>query len=140
VVLITTYAGIDADNDGFVDGELDFGTDPTLADTDGDGFDDGVEVTYGSDPTTDTDTPANGDINEDGLVNVADVLLITRFVLGLDTPTADEMIRADVAPFNGTYPIPNDSLNGGDLVRIQRMAVGDSLPGGINSALQHRSL
>jgi hypothetical protein len=90
----------------------------------GDGFDDGVEATYGSDPTTNTDTPANGDINEDGNVNAADVLLMERFILGLDTPTTDEMVRADIAPFNGTYPVPNGSLNGGDLVRIQRMAVG----------------
>jgi hypothetical protein len=52
------------------------------------------------------------------------MLLMERFILGLDTPTTDEMSRADIAPFNGSYPVPNDSLDGGDLVRIQRMAVG----------------
>ena len=71
-----------------------------------------------------TDTPANGDINEDGTVDAGDVLLVTRFVMGLDTPTVDEMIRADVAPFYGSYPVPNGSIDAGDLVRIQRMALG----------------
>jgi len=73
---------------------------------------------------TNTDTPANGDINDDGTVNAADVLRATRFVMGTETPTADELIRADVAPFNGTHPVPDGNLNAGDLVRIQRMALG----------------
>jgi hypothetical protein len=52
------------------------------------------------------------------------MLLMERFILGLDTPTTDEMIRADIAPFNWSYPVPDGSINAGDLVRIQRMAVG----------------
>ena len=94
------------------------------ADTDGDGFVDGLEVLYGSDPTANTATPANGDINEDGSVNIADVLLVIRFALGLDTPTTDEMVRADVAPFNGTYPDTDGDINAGDVARIQQMALG----------------
>ncbi len=34
------------------------GTNPALADTDGDGFDDGVEVAAGSDPNDPLSTPA----------------------------------------------------------------------------------
>jgi len=42
----------DTDGDGLLDGaEVNtYGTDPSLADTDGDGFSDGAEVAYGSDP------------------------------------------------------------------------------------------
>jgi hypothetical protein len=131
-VSIATYAGIDKNGDGFVDGEdlnangvVDVGeTDPNNPDTDGDGFIDGDEVYYASDPLSQTDTPANGDINDDGVVNVADVLLATRIVMGQYTPNVDEAVRADVAPFNGSYPVPDGLINAGDLVRIQRMAVG----------------
>ena len=42
--------GVETNTGTFVDGD-DTGTDPTLADTDGDGFDDGVEVVSGTDPT-----------------------------------------------------------------------------------------
>jgi hypothetical protein len=113
--------GEDLNANGIVDaGE----TDPTNPDTDGDGFDDGAEVYYGSDPLDQSDTPANGDINQDGVVNAADVLLATRIITGQYTPTTDEAVRADVAPFNGTYPTPDGQVNAGDLVRIQRMAVG----------------
>jgi hypothetical protein len=38
-------------------GPNDTGTDPTLADTDGDGFDDGEEVAAGSDPLNPNSTP-----------------------------------------------------------------------------------
>jgi streptogramin lyase len=132
VVSTATYAGIDKNGDGFVDGEdlnangvVDSGeTDPTNPDTDGDGFIDGDEVYYASDPLSQTDTPANGDINEDGVVNAADVLLATRIVMGQYTPTTDEAVRADVAPWNGSYPVPDGLINAGDLLRIQRMAVG----------------
>ncbi|NNJ93768.1 MAG: hypothetical protein HKP57_03380 [Halobacteria archaeon] len=132
VVSTATHAGIDTNGDGFVDGEdlnangvVDSGeTNPTNPDTDGDGFIDGDEVFYASDPLTPSDTPANGDINEDGMVNAADVLLATRIVMGQYTPSADETVRADVAPFNGSYPLPDGNINAGDLVRIQRMAVG----------------
>jgi hypothetical protein len=113
-------AGEDLNANGVVDsGE----TDPTNPDTDGDGFNDGDEVYFGSDPLNQADTPANGDINEDGVVNAADMLLATRIVMGQYTPSADERVRADVAPFNGIYPVPDGLINAGDLVRIQRMAV-----------------
>ena len=40
------------------------------------------------------------------------------------TPDDDQQLRADVAPFNGSYPEPDGLINAGDLVRIQRMALG----------------
>jgi hypothetical protein len=57
----------DDDNDGLLDtvetdtmvynGPSDTGTDPMVADSDGDGFDDGVEVAAGSDPTSAASIP-----------------------------------------------------------------------------------
>ncbi len=113
----------DDDDDGLLDvDELTAGTNPYLSDTDGDGFDDGMEVTYGSDPLQNTDTPAgnhvnNGDINADGTLDVVDVLLATRMVLGELIP-ADEQwwIRADM--------VPDGQVNAGDLLRIQQLALG----------------
>jgi len=120
-----TVGGCTGGEDQNANGIVDAGeTDPTNPDSDGDFFLDGEELYYGSDPLNQADTPANGDINEDGMVNAADVLLATRIITGQYTPTTDEAVRADVAPFNGTYPTPDGQVNAGDLVRIQRMAVG----------------
>jgi hypothetical protein len=65
-----TRIGIDRDEDALLDGvetntgiflgPSDTGSDPTLADTDGDGFDDGVEVAAGTDPTDPLDFPSFG--------------------------------------------------------------------------------
>ena len=87
----------DDDNDGLSDvDEIDiYGTNPLVVDTDNDGFNDGIEVFAGTNPLDDQSIPmnlANGDINNDGLVNVIDLLLATQFVLGLKTPTAFELI------------------------------------------------
>jgi hypothetical protein len=117
----------DDDNDGLPD--TDEATicngpvclDPLDPDTDDDGFNDGMEVIYGSNPLLDTDTPANnyvnnGDVNGVGGVDAADMLLATRIVLNLYTPTDEEKVRADM--------VPNGVINAGDLVRIQRAAMG----------------
>ena len=52
----------DANTNGFVDGELDYGTDPFDFDTDDDGLPDAWEVAYGLDPTS-TNTP-NGALDD----------------------------------------------------------------------------
>ena len=118
----------DDDNDGLLDSvetntgsyvnASDAGTDPKNPDTDGDGFDDGTEVSAGSNPLLDTDTPYtnNGDVNGDGIVNVADVLLASRMVLGELVPTPDQRARADM--------VPDGLINAGDLLRIQQVALG----------------
>ena len=101
------------------------GTDPTLADTDGDGFDDDAELGAGSDPNNSSSIPAYslGDINNDGVVNTADVLLATRILLGSLTPTTDQLLRADIAPLVGGIPAPDGEFNAGDLLVIQRKAL-----------------
>ena len=104
-------------------------TDPTLADTDSDGFDDNVEIDAGSDPNSNTSIPgsASGDINGDGVVNAADVLLATRIVLGSMTPTTNQLLRGDAAPLVGGVPVPDGTINAGDLVVIQRTALPPEL-------------
>jgi len=89
--------GVDADFDGFVDGEMDYSTDPTNPDTDGDGLNDGQEALLGSNPfvpDTDGDSMLDGwegsnflnlvwddtlqDPDGDGLSNVAEYVLGTN--------------------------------------------------------------
>ena len=117
---------VDLDMDGFADGEQDYGTHPLLEDSDGDGFGDGVEVTNGSDPLDDTSFPivADGDLNDDGLVNVADVLLGQRIVTGQLPLTQDYLDRGDVAPLVDSVPESDGLFNLGDVLVIQRKALG----------------
>jgi hypothetical protein len=100
-------------------------TDPLLVDTDADGFGDVVEVGAGSDPNSSLSIPvsASGDINNDGLVNTADVLLASRFVLGTLTPDANQLLRGDVAPVVNNVSVPDNILNAADLLIIQRRAL-----------------
>jgi len=97
---------------------------PLATDSDGDGFDDDVEFSMGSNPLDVLSIPANGDINNDGSVNVVDLLLATQMALGLKTPTADEMLRGDVAPLVAGVPTPNGVFDTGDLMLIQRKVFG----------------
>ncbi len=70
----------DDDNDGLSDSvetntgifvsATDTGTNPLIADTDGDGFSDGVEVLVGTDPNNGGDVPA--DTDSDGVPDVQD--------------------------------------------------------------------
>jgi hypothetical protein len=111
---------LDADGDGLNhDAELAYGTSPTLADTDGDGLTDSQEIQlYATSPTlADTDGDGLSDGQEvlvyatnpnlsnkgdlaprnqpNGMVNVADLLILTRFVERLDAPSAQELTLAD---------------------------------------------
>jgi len=101
---------------------------PLLRDTDGDGFDDDVELIYASNPLSQLITPANGDINEDGVVNVADVLLATQFALDIHMPTADQFMRADVAPKVDGIPAPDGEINAADMLLIQSYSLGLAAP------------
>jgi spore coat protein A len=114
----TCVVGEDINANGKVDsGE----TDPTLADTDGDTFDDAMEVLYGSDPTSGSSTPNdnivnNGDVNGSmGVVNAADVLLTIRILFDQYTPTEAEIVRADM--------VPDREITAGDLLRIMQAAM-----------------
>ena len=99
-------------------------TDPLLDDTDGDGVSDGDEVAEGTDPLDSASTPADGDINIDGMVDVVDVLLAQRALLGEITLTSSQLLHADVAPPARGVPGPDGLFNLGDVLVIQRFAFG----------------
>jgi len=115
--------GYDGDAGAYIPG-LDL--DPLSVDTDGDGFDDDVEVGAGSDPLDALDTPATGDINDDGVVDAADLMLALEFTFGT-VPDAGQMLRGDVAPLAGGIPAPDGQIDAGDVLLIQRKILG--LPG-----------
>lgn len=119
---------LDSDGDGLTDGDEVFvyGADPLNSDTDGDGFSDGMEVAYSSNPL-DTDSIPEimyGDLNGDGVVDVADVLLAQQIVLGITSPNEDQLHHGDVAPLISGVPQPGGSIDINDLLLIQRKALG----------------
>jgi len=97
-------------------------TNPLLVDSDADGFGDAVEIAAGTDPNSASSVPdgSHGDINNDGLLNAADVLLASRFVLGSLAPDSGQMQRGDVAPLVSNVSVPNGVFNAADLLIIQR--------------------
>ncbi len=116
----------------------------TLVDTDNDGIPDSVEAILGTNPTIadsrdllpsdgiftyldyqNSNMQPNGDINGDGIVNIVDILLAQRAVLGSLVLTPEQQLRGDVAPLVGGIPTPNGVLNAGDLLLIQRKALGN---------------
>ena len=88
----------DTDGDGLTDSqEIQlYATSPTLADSDGDGLSDGQEVlVYFTNPNLSNKGDLAPRNQPDGVVNVADLMILTRFVGGLDTPSAQEFSLAD---------------------------------------------
>lgn len=125
----TSITKADTDGDGLSDSaEVNtHHTNPAIADTDGDGFSDGVEIAKGTNPLDPLSHPvlATGDINNDGIVDLADVLMGNKIISGELTPTADQLQRGDVAPLVNGVPTPNGVFDLGDLVVIERKALGD---------------
>jgi subtilisin family serine protease len=119
IALGTDALDSDSDDDGLTDFEEDriYGTDPLAADSDGDGLSDYQEVVVlGTDPLS----PNQGDLaprgNPDGIINVADYLVLTRLVSGALEATADETLRGDTNN--------NGSLDTGDLVLLLQIVLG----------------
>jgi hypothetical protein len=116
----------DSDGDNLTDGEevLSYGTNPLLADTDGDGFGDGVEINlYGSNPLDVSDTPANGDVTEDGDVNAGDLVVCSRIAIGdISTPTWQQRVRCDMAPVDSvsSIPRPDGLINAADILLLTK--------------------
>ena len=123
---------VDTDLDGLSDGDENLiGTNPLLDDTDDDGFKDGMELRAGYDPLVGTSFPVWGDINDDRVVNAADVLKAVRAISG-EGPALDsaELARGNVAPLVGGVPNPpltGDNFDTGDLLLIIRKASNGSL-------------
>ena len=118
----------DDDNDALLDAdELLAGTSRVIADTDGDLVLDSTEVLAGSDPLDNTSYPVWGDIDGDGDVDTADVLLATRAATGVITLDDGQLARGNVAPLVNGVPqtLPGDPFNAADLLLITRKALGE---------------
>jgi len=69
----------------------------------------------------------DGDLTQDGVVDVADALIALRFALNLEPghPTADELFHGDVAPLDwNSQPAPDGQITVGDALLILQMALG----------------
>jgi hypothetical protein len=118
----------DTDGDGLLDGEEVniYFTNPLLKDSDKDGYNDNVEVAAGSDPNSATSIPGSnsGDINGDGVVDVRDLLLMQKIVLGTSVATTDQQLRGDIAPLSSGVPVPDGVLNAADYLILQQVVLG----------------
>lgn len=136
-VVGTDPAVADTDGDGLSDGyEVNYGAgapdtytpgedlNPLLNDTDGDGVGDGDELLAATDPLDVANSPADGDVNIDGRVDVVDLLLARRALLGEYEFGDIPRLHADVAPLADGVPRPDGEFNLGDVLVIQRMALG----------------
>ncbi len=101
---------------------------PLAADTDTDGFKDGMEFAAGYDPLDVDDFPVWGDINDDRVVDTVDVLMATRATLGLLVLDDGQLARGNVAPLEAGIPNPPlvDEFNLADQLLIMRKAMGNS--------------
>jgi hypothetical protein len=118
---------VDTDMDGLPDAdESMLGTDPLEPDTDNDGFKDGMEVLTGSDPLDDADYLTWGDLDGNGVVNAADVVIATHVLLGQRILTAAELVCGNVASLVAgvTASSPDDNFTVGDLLLISGKATG----------------
>jgi hypothetical protein len=97
------------------------------SDDDGDGFSDSTELALGYDALDALDAPEWGDLNNDGLVNAADVLQASRAALGDLLLSAAQQEVGRVAPLvNGQpAPLPGVALAAPDVQLITRKALGE---------------
>ncbi|GFO54977.1 hypothetical protein GMSM_19840 [Geomonas sp. Red276] len=65
-----------------------------------------------------------GDVNGDGVVDLADVLAAMRIALGLDRATPQALSRGDVAPLAGGVTVPDGKIDVGDVTVILQKLVG----------------
>jgi spore coat protein A len=121
VVLIVDYPqGIDTDADGYAEGEQTLGSSATLADSDGDLLNDGLEVANGTDPLDPGSWPllADGDVAPYGVpdkqLNTGDLTVAIRLALGLETTRTLELAHCDL----GT---PDGVINVADIILLIKM-------------------
>jgi hypothetical protein len=118
----------DDDNDGLSDDDeiTTYNTNPLLFDTDSDGYSDGEEVALLSDPLDSQSTPefATGDVAPhgapDGVVDVADAMVVMRIAAGLISPEQLDLARADVTPLGN----PDGVVDISDALMILKKASG----------------
>jgi hypothetical protein len=77
---------------------------------------------YGASPLTKNNS--SGDVNGDGIVDIADALRALRIADGMIQPTSADISHADVAPIVNGVPQPDGIIDIRDVVVILRKAVG----------------
>ena len=85
---------------------------------------------------------ADGDLTQDGVVDVGDALIALRFALNLEPghPRADELFHGDVAPLdNDGEPNPDGQITVGDALLILQMALGIDNSGDFDIAKSNKS-
>ena len=78
----------------------------------------------GTNPLDGTTYPSDGDLNIDGVVNAADIIIGQQILNGQVILNSDLLTHGDVAPLVGDVPSPDGQFTAGDLVVIQRKALG----------------
>ena len=73
--------------------------------------------------TTDDSEGVDGDINQDGYLNIADVVLALRMARDEIVPDGDQLIHGDVAPLGGWRPNPDGKITIGDALLLLRGSV-----------------
>jgi FtsP/CotA-like multicopper oxidase with cupredoxin domain len=73
---------------------------------------------------SDVTAMASGDLNGDGIVDIADALKSLRATVGLVNLTSNEKVRGDVAPLVSGRPSPDGIIDSGDTLVILRKALG----------------
>lgn len=68
--------------------------------------------------------PADGDVNQDGRVDIADALAALRIAVGAVAATPEQKLHADVAPLVNGVPAPDGTVGVADALLILRKAVG----------------
>ena len=67
----------------------------------------------------------NGDINENGNVDAGDLVETIRFMLGLVTPTLQQLTRADIMPLDPQgNPAPDGQVTLIDVLRLEQLLMG----------------
>jgi hypothetical protein len=114
IQLGTSALNPDTDTDGLTDFEevQIYATDPLVTDSDGDTVGDAAEVLAGTDPNDATSFPGDGDVTEDGTLDIRDILLGLQYLQGLTDLAPSQRTRGDVTQ--------DGSFNLGDMVVIQR--------------------
>lgn len=108
---------LDDDNDGLSDAdELIAGTQRLNPDSDSDGVPDGADQ-YPLDPAQ---SGLIGDVNLDGIVAIADLLLLERALIGQVILSPQEQIGADISPTGG-----DGALTLSDLLSLQNLLLPD---------------
>ncbi len=116
----TLPSNTDQDGDGLTNTQEWFihGTDSANADSDGDGINDNVEISQGTNPNDPQSGLLLGDVNGDGQINVGDLVVLTRIVMGLKTPTPGETTRGDMNQ--------DSTLNAADVLLLQKLLLAQA--------------